>query len=139
MTKAFDHGARLSGDEYDRRIVALQSGLPPVPPKGQRIAVTRAELDLAVDHRLGCDFPQERREALWTIQRRVDRKRLRLMFKYLLRRVFAQGLVRDAQGLAGYLVDEYAKVLNQAELEAFFGKEEAARPALPVDIEQLKR
>ncbi len=139
MTKAFDHGARLSGDEYDRRIVGLQSGLPPVPSKEQRIAVMRAEFDLAVDHRLGCDFPQERREALWAIQQRVDRKRLRLMFKYLLRRVFAQGLVRDAQGLAGYLVDEYAKVLNQAELEAFFGKEEAARPALPVDIEQLKR
>lgn len=139
MTKAFDHGARLSDEEYDRRIVGLQSGLPPVPSKEQRIAVMRAELDLAVDHRLGCDFPQERREVLWAIQRKAGRKRLRLMFKYFLRRAFAQGLVRDAQGLAGYLVGEYAKVLNQAELEAFFGKEEAARPALPVDIEQLKR
>ena len=60
------------------------------------------------------------------------------MFKYVLRRIFAKSLVSDAQGLAGYLVREYAKVLNQEELESFFGKEEVANPALPVDPEQLR-
>jgi hypothetical protein len=60
-----------------------------------------------------------------------------LIFKYLLRTLFAKSLTRDAQGLAGYLVDEYAKVLNRAELESFFGTEEAQHPALPIDLDQL--
>ena len=93
---------------------------------------------MAIDHRLGRDFPHDRREALWAIQQRVERKRCRLIFKYLLRRFFARSLARDAQGLAGYLVDEYAKELSESELESYFGAEEVRRPALPIDLDQLK-
>jgi hypothetical protein len=136
MTDALNHGPRLSQEEYERQIIALHSGLPPCPSKEQDLRVRRKELDLAVDHRLGRDFPQERREALWAIQQRIERKRLRLMFKHLLKRLFARGLTRDAQNLAAYLVDEYATVLTEAELDAFFGADESRNPALPIESGQ---
>ena len=58
--------------------------------------------------------------------------------KYLLRRLFPKGLARDAQSLAALLLQEYAKVLNQKELESYFGSEEVKNPSLPVDLEHLK-
>ena len=134
-----DYGARLSDEEYDRAIIALHSAMPAVLSRKQRREVRRRELELAVDHRLGRDFPRSRRDALWEVQQQVERRRLLLMFKYLLRRLVARGLVRDAQQLAGYLVESYANVLSEAELERFFGKDAAHHPALPVEPEQLKK
>ena len=134
-----NYGPRISDEEYDRSIVALYSELPSVPSREQRRVVRRRELDLAIDHRLGCDFPRSRRDALWAVQQKVERRRIRLMFKYLLRRIFAKSLLRDAQGLAGYLVEAYATVLNETELECFFGAEEVRNPRLPVDAGYLKK
>jgi hypothetical protein len=134
-----DYGPRLSDEEYDRSIVELNSKLPPVPSREQQREVSRRELDLAIDHRLGCDFPRARRDALWAVQQKVERRRIRLIFKYLLRRFFAKSLIKDAQGLAGYLVEAYGSVLSRTELERFFGKEEVRNPALPIDAEQLKK
>ncbi len=134
-----DYGPRLSDEEYDRSIVMLYSELPPVPSLEQRREVRRLEMDLAIDHRLGCDFPRARRDALWAVQQKVERRRIMLMFKYLLRRLFTRSLLKDAQGLAGYLVDAYGSVLNKAELERFFGEEEARNPTLPLGTEQLKK
>ncbi len=117
MNKDFDHGPRLTDEEYDQGIIRLHSDLPPVPTREQDRQVRRRELELAIDHRLGRNFPRRRREALWAIQQRVERKRRRLIFRYFLKRFFAKSLARDAQGLAGYLVDEYAKVLSRTNLE----------------------
>jgi hypothetical protein len=137
MNQVPNYGPRLSVQDYQHQIVALHSGLPTVPSKEQDRRVRRRELELAVDHRLGVEFPRERREALWAVQQRVERKRWRLMLKYLVKRLFARSLVRDAQGLAAYLVDEYAAVLTEAELEAFFGADECRNPGLPVEIGRL--
>ena len=134
-----DYGPRLTGEEYDRAIVALHSGLPPVPSREQRRAVRRRELELAIDHRLGSDFPRARRDALWAVQQKVERRRLSLVFKYLLRRFFAKSLLRDARSLAGYLIEAYGTVLSKAELERFFGEEEVRHPSLPVEPGQLKK
>ena len=131
----FDHGPRLSGEEYDRRVVELHSGLPPAPSRAQEQAAARRELDLAIDHRLGRDFPRERRDALWEVRRRVQRRRLRLMLRHLLRRLWPAGLARGAQGLAGFVVEEYGTVLSEPELEAFFGREEVRNPGLPIDVD----
>jgi len=133
------YGPLLSGEEYEKKIMALYSGLPPVPSREQESEVRRKELELTIDHRLGRDFPRLKREALWAIQQQVEKKRGRLIFKYVLRKIFYKGLIRDALGLAGYLVEEYAKVLNQRELDSFFGPEEARHPGLPVDPEHFKR
>lgn len=134
-----DFGIRLSDEEYDREIVALQDGLPPDPSREQRREVRRRELELAIDHRLGRDFPRARRDVLWAIQQKVERRRMGLMLWYLLRRLFARRLIEKAQGLAGYLIEAYGTELNEAELERFFGMEEAHHPSLPIDEEQLKK
>lgn len=134
-----DYGVRLTDEEYDQAIVTLHSRLPPVPSREQRREVRRRELELAIDHRLGRDFPRPRRDALWAVQQKVERRRLKLMFRYPFRRFFAKSLIKNAQGLGGYLVEAYGEVLNRAELEQFFGKEEVRHPALPVEPEQLKK
>lgn len=132
-----NYGARLSDEEYDRAIIALHSNLPAVPSLKTRRDVRRCELDLAIDHRLGREFPRSKRDALWSIQQSVEKRRLWLALKYLLRRTLSRKLVKDAQALAGYLVEAYATVLTQEELEQFFGAEEAWHPALPVDRDQI--
>jgi len=120
-------------------MIELHRDLPPMPSEEQDRQVRRMALDLAIDHRLGRDFPPERRELLWAIQQRVEKKRLWLALKHPFRRLFAKDLARGAQGLAGYLVDEYAKVLTKSEVNSFFSLEEGQQPALPIDIDQLKR
>ncbi len=139
MNDDLGYGPRLTDEEYDEQIIELHRGMPPTLSKEQELEIRRQELELAIEHRLGYDFPRSKREALWAIQQKVDKKRFRLIFKYMLRKFFASSLARDAQGLAGYLVHEYAKVLSQKELESFFGAEEARHPALPIDLEQLKK
>lgn len=138
MPEELNHGPRLTDEEYEKRIIELHRGLPPMPTGEQDRQVRRMALDLAIDHRLGRDFPQDRRELLWAIQQRVEKKRLWLALKYPFRRLFAKSLARGARGLAGYLVDEYAEVLTQTELKSFFGLEEGQRPGLPIDLERLK-
>jgi hypothetical protein len=138
MPDDLNHGPRLCDEEYERRIFELHRDLPPMPTEEEDRQVRRTELNLAIDHRLGRDFPPERRELLWAIQQRVEKRRLWLALKYPFRRLFAKSLARGAQGLAGYLVDEYAEVLTKAELKSFFSLEEGQRPALPIDIDQLK-
>ena len=123
MNENLGHGPRLTDEEYERRVVELYSGQPPVPTREQDRRIRRQELELAIDHRLGTDFPRDRREALWAIQQRVERRRKRLMFRYLVKWLLPGGVSRGANRLAGYLVDEYAKELNEAELRAFFGEE----------------
>jgi hypothetical protein len=138
MQEEANHGPRLTDEEYDKRIIEIHRGLPPMPSEDQDRQVRRMALDLAIDHRLGCDFPQSRRESLWAIQQRTEKRRLWFALTYPLRKLFTKSLARGAQGLAGYLVDEYAKVLTKTELKQFFSLKEGQRPTLPIDIDQLK-
>ena len=127
------HGPRLSQKAYERRIVELYSGLPPSPDKEQEARIRRRELDLTIDHRLGKNFPQARRDALWEIQQRVEKKRIRLTLYWLTRFISGNLLYRRANKVAQFVVEEYAKVLTREELHAYFGKEEAENPTLPID------
>lgn len=139
MQVDLNHGPRLSDDEYEKRIIELYGGLPPMPTKDQDREVRHLELELAIDHRLGRDFPRERREALWAIKERVEKRRLWLGVKFLAKKLFAKNINRDAQGLAAYMVDEYAKVLTKDELKSFFGLQEGERPTLPIDTDQAAK
>jgi hypothetical protein len=111
------HGLRLSTREYEKRIVALHQSAP-----GDE-TVRRGELDLAIDHRLGCAFPAERREALWRIQQEVERTRMRVVGDWVLNLILPGWLNRRVNKLGSYVLDQYAKVLSPVELEAFFGSE----------------
>lgn len=125
------HGPLLSEDEYQRRIVELQGGLPPTPSREQQQRVRRAELDLTIDYRLGTRFPASRREELWNIQELVERRRGRLVFRYLLSWLLPGAVERGAMSLARYLLAEYRGVLDQQEMEQFVGQD-----ALPGSPEQ---
>jgi hypothetical protein len=132
-------GPRLSEEEYRRGILALYRDLPPLPSPDQDTDTRWQELNLAVDYRLGRAFPQERRLALWAVQQRIEKKRLRLAAKYLLRRFVSRILARHAQELAGYAAEEFAKVLSPQELRRFLDLKENEPPALPIDLEHLRR
>jgi len=134
-----EYGARLSDEEYEKRILGLYRSLPPMPSPQQDTETRWQELNLAIDHRLGRGFPEERRSALWAVQERIERKRLRLAMKYLLRRLVTKFLARDAQSLAGYAAEEYAKVLSPEELKRFLDLKEGEPPSLPIDIERLHK
>jgi hypothetical protein len=138
MPREPDYGPRLTDEEYQQGILSLYRGLPPMPSPEQDREVRRQELNLAIDHRFGRDFPAERRSALWAAQQRIEKKRLRLAAKYLLRSVVSRLFTRHAQELAGYAAEEYAKVLSREELRRFLDLHEGERPALPVDIEHQK-
>lgn len=132
-----DYGVKLSGEEYDKRVVALHENLPSTLSREMERQLRREELEAMIDYRLGCNFPKEKRDLLWKVQERIEKKRTLLMFKYLFRHLFKKSFVQNAQNLTGYLVDEYAKVLSKEELEMFFGQNEAADPALPIDMNNL--
>jgi hypothetical protein len=138
MQEEPEYGSRLSDEEYESRILSLYRSLPPMPSPDQDREVRRQELNLAIDHRLGRGFPEDRRSALWAAQERVNKKRLRLAVKYMLRRFAARLLARDAQSLAGYAAEEYSKVLSPAELKRFLDLKEGERPVLPVDIQHIR-
>lgn len=128
------HGPRLSGEEYDRRIVLLHTGAPELPSREEDRKLRRAALDLAIDHRLGQDFPKERRDALWEVQQAVERRRLWLAAKYLLGRLFGRRRppLKGANKLAGWMVDHFGEVLDAAELESFFDLR-GSEPGVPFD------
>lgn len=131
------HGPRLSQHEYEKCIVKLHSGLPPSPSKQQEIDILRREFDLSIDFRLGKNFPKERRDALWQAQKQVEKKRFWLLFYWLTHFISYRWIYARANRLAGYLFDEYKKVLTKEELRAYFDLDENERPTLPIDKRYL--
>jgi hypothetical protein len=115
------YGPRISDEEYERRVVALHTSAAGHGKDRDR-ELRRAELNLALDHELGQNFPADRRRMLWEAHERIDRRRRRLA----LRSLFTLMRTRSSEGaterLARDLVRAYAEVLTPAELEAFFGK-----------------
>lgn len=139
MPEVPDYGTRLTDDEYDRRIVELYRGMPPMPGPEEDRALRRRALDLAIDHRLGRDFPQSRREALWVASERVESRRIWLGLKYMLGRLLWPVRRRHAEALTNALAAEYSKVLTRPELEQFLGLEKGQRPVLPIDPVKRRR
>ena len=125
MADDLGYGRRLSGEEYDRQIVRLHSSLPSMPSKSEDARIRRMELNLAIDHRLGVDFPEQKREQMWNIMQRVEKKRLRLGLKYALQSIFSKasppgGIARKTNALSGYMIGEFENVLTPKELNSFF-------------------
>jgi hypothetical protein len=126
-----EFGSRLSDEEYDRAIVDLHRGMAPMPTRDEDRALRRRALDLAIDHRLGRQFPRARRDALWAASERVESKRLWLGLRSLLG-LFSAGRRQHANALTRALAKEYGKVLSPSELEQFLGP---GPFALPLDTD----
>lgn len=139
MADDLGYGKRLSDEEYDRRIIELHRHAPSMPSREEDAKIRREELNLLIDYRLGVAFPQHKREALWEIAQRVEKKRLWLGLKYGLRQLFSRrtlpkNLPKQANALAGLMVDEYSSVLNERELRSFFELEPGEKASLPIDM-----
>ncbi len=111
------YGPLISDDEYEQRVVALQTSAVGHGKDRDR-DLRQAELNLAIDHRLGRDFPADRRRILWEAHERSERRRRRLVLRSLLGKRSIEGA---ANSLARDLVRAYAQVLTRTELKAFFG------------------
>jgi|SRR5471032_3095441 len=133
MGNEIDHGSRLSERDYERQIVDLYSRTPEHAANDTDEALRRRTLDLTIDFRLGRDFPAARRDALWKIHTAVEKRRVRMMFSWLLHAIPFSRLHGKANGVARYLVAEYATVLTDEELALFFDLKKNEHPVLPVD------
>ena len=120
------YGPRISDAEYDRRVVALHASAA-ANGKNRDRELRHAELNIALDHRLGQDFPADRRRMLWEAHERAERSRRRLPVRFLLGLMRTRSIEGAANSLARDLVSAYAEVLSPAELQAFFGDENPER------------
>ena len=110
-----------------------------MPTPDQERALRRGELELSIDYRLGRNFPPDRRAALWEVQQRIEKRRLRLALGHLWRRFFSMLLQRDAGAMAAFAADEYSKVLSEPELRRFLDLNEGEQPALPAGVDHFRR
>ena len=109
-----NYGPRLSADDYQRAIVQLYTS----PGKFR----DRKVLDLTIDHRLGIHFPIDRRDQLWRVQRRIRRCWPLLYLLSLFRRCMGKATYEaKIEGVADYVLAEYATVLSDDEMRAYFG------------------
>jgi hypothetical protein len=133
MTPKLLQGRRLTDEDYRRAVVALQSRQPATPTPEQDRTARRAELNLRIDHRLGVDFPAHRREKLWAVQERLEKRMLGLTAWRWLSWLWPDVLENQAQDLARLFVRDHAGVLTPPELEHYFGAQVVKPPALPVE------
>jgi hypothetical protein len=96
----------------------------------------RRELDLVIDHRLGTRFPRERRDALWSVHQRVEKKRRWMAVGHFVRSVLPRFMAAGDQRLAASIFDAYATVLSAREIEAFLGVTTRDAAALPIEPPQ---
>jgi hypothetical protein len=129
----FDHGPRLARREYEQAIVDLYRDSETPADGHDEERIKRLELDLNIDFRLGTKFPTHRREALWRTQQLIEKRHARLAASWAASVLMRHLLHKHANRVARFVVDQYAKVLTEDELEAYFGVDERQRPSLPMD------
>jgi hypothetical protein len=130
---------RISEQEFERKMMELVRRTPPLPSPEEDERFRRAEFDLLVDHRLGVEFPADRREQLWAVHQRANNRRIGMVFRRLLSALVPGRDAADMRALVDRTAPLYATVLSQGELERFLGVPAGQRPALPVDEDPLPK
>lgn len=121
MSSTIFYGNKLTDKEYEQAIVNLYKELPALPSKQQEQEIRKKELFLSIDHRLGKQFPQEKRELLWKIQEKIEKKRLCLAMLNVIHFIPNCLLGSKVNKLTDYMISEYIKVLGLEETKVFFG------------------
>lgn len=120
MASIPDHGRRLSPEEYDLAVTSLYDRDVNGGQGGaDDLWLRRAELNLTIDYRLGVDFPQDRREAMWRIQQEIEERRIRLLARSVVAYFFPWRRAARVNRLVEVMKCKYARVLTPAELRAF--------------------
>lgn len=110
------YGPRLSFREYEQRMIALHDDSRWSGPRGDAM-IRRQELELSIDHKLGLNFPKDRRDALWKAQQRVHRRHVPVLLTSILGKAFGSKKPLD-EALARLVQREYGRVLEPDELTA---------------------
>lgn len=115
------YGRKLTQSEYQSAICALYLDNPGSDPTVLR----RKELELTIDHKLGLEFPAERRDRLWDIQQRIEKRRIRLLASSLLVRLWSGLLPRRFTKLLDFVYAEHRKELSDQEFMMYFSEFES--------------
>jgi hypothetical protein len=122
---------RMTEQEYVERLSQLLERIrrEAAPTDDEAVLFERyrdAEFDLTVDHRLGLDFPRDRRAQLGAVHHRTRERtealKQRLLAGDLSREEFAAAM----QAAVEAMEKDYREVLTPAEMSAFFGGNEDA-------------
>lgn len=121
---------------------ALYNGLSGPLSREQYMEVRRESLNLAIDHRLGVDFPSVRRDAMWDVQQRIIHNHYRvvcgLVFTGLFHLLTPTGWLTN-KGLSaagGYVYRQFSRVLSPTELAYFLSDDEprSEPPSSPIRV-----
>lgn len=112
---ALPYGPTITQEQLEDRVLALHNNAPPIPTPQQDRHIRHGELNAMIDHKLGVEFPRDRRERLWDVQQRLDRKRLLHVLKGFVTNPLSPSEALDKPQIRGF-----AQVLNENELQAFF-------------------
>lgn len=117
---------RMTEQEYMERLENLQSivadetvGSEPAEAFNSRYAAL--EFELAIDYRLGRNFPRERRRMLHAIRERFDGEKHGLVQQLSAGRMDEDGFRRRLQVLVDAMAARYADVLTAQEYREFIG------------------
>lgn len=117
------YGTCLTRREYEAAVVNLHGKAETAGSEIERESIERQELDLTIDYRLGKDFPNDRRQQLWQVQKKIQKRRLKNLTARAMGLVSPKWLYSQSNWMARMIASEYANVLNARELAAYFGEE----------------
>lgn len=137
----FTYAPRLSTEEYQQAVAALYrratEGLLPGAQGDIEQALKTAEFNLAIDYKLGINFPQEKRAALLAAKRRAEKQRLRLVGKFLQKSIREKSFASGMQIWVEHLAAEFSKVLSPQELNVFMELQAGGKPVFPIEADKL--
>ena len=135
------YAPRLSTEEYQQAVAALyrRGAEGPLPGAPGDIAQTlkEAEFNLAIDYKLGRNFPREKRMALLAAKRRAEQQRLRLVGKFLQKIIREKTFANGMQVWVEQLAEEFSRVLSPPELSAFMELQAGEKPVFPIEVDKL--
>ena len=135
------YGAQLSGKEYDRKVADLFRNAAQETSTAKEKEIERRleadEFNLLLDYKLGLDFPEYKRQALFAAKMRANGKRLKLVAEFLkqslVKRQFADGM----QIMLDQICAEFSTILSPEEMDALLDLKDGQRLILPLDPEKL--
>ena len=135
------YGPRLSSEEYQQAVAELYrraAEAQAAPDRGDiEQVVKEGEFNLAIDHKLGRNFPAEKREALLQAKRRAEKQRLRLVGRFIRKSLRDREFASGMQVWLEQLAEAFSQVLSPEELDAFMERAPGEKPVFPIEPDKL--
>jgi hypothetical protein len=135
------YAPRLSSEEYQQAISTLYkraaAGQLGAAQGGIEQAIKDAEFNLAIDHKLGRNFPQDKRQALVEAKHQAEKQRLRLVGRFLRKSIRERAFASGMQVWLEQLAEAFSTVLTPQELNAFMELKAGEKPLFPIEADKL--